>query len=171
MARHRGTVLVDTNVIIESWRTASWKALAGGYAVETVEMCEIETLTGMQRRRPEERINPKELRGSLKAVHAVSDAERARLMVADELVRFLDPGELMLWAHALTRTDAWILCGPDKASLRVGMRLGFRDRLIALEQLLEDAGFRPRIPLRENYTRKWQEQALAQLTQLEAKKP
>ena len=47
----------------------------------------------------------------------------------------LDPGERALWAHALTRNDDWILCGPDKASLRFGVRLGFRERLVALEAL------------------------------------
>lgn len=31
MARHQGTVLVDTNIILETYRTGSWRALAGGY--------------------------------------------------------------------------------------------------------------------------------------------
>ena len=55
----------------------------------------------------------------------------------------LDLGERCLWAHALTRADAWVLCGPDKASLRFGVRLGFRERLVALEGLLEAIGYRP----------------------------
>ena len=46
MARHRGTVLVDTNVILEAHQTGSWQALAGGYTVETVEDCVTETQTG-----------------------------------------------------------------------------------------------------------------------------
>jgi hypothetical protein len=33
MARHRGVVLVDTNVILECWRVNAWRALAGGYAL------------------------------------------------------------------------------------------------------------------------------------------
>ena len=37
MARHQGAVLVDTNIILETHRTGSWRALAGGYRVETVE--------------------------------------------------------------------------------------------------------------------------------------
>ena len=37
MARHAGPVLVDTNIILESYRVGSWRALAGGYNVETVE--------------------------------------------------------------------------------------------------------------------------------------
>ncbi len=45
----RGTpVLVDTNVIIESHRVGVWKALAGGYRVETVEDRVTETQTGFQ---------------------------------------------------------------------------------------------------------------------------
>jgi hypothetical protein len=54
MARHRGPVLVDTNVILECWRVGAWKALSSGYAVETVEDCVIETQTGYQRRRAEQ---------------------------------------------------------------------------------------------------------------------
>lgn len=171
MARHRGPVLVDTNAIIECWRVAAWKALTGGYAVETVEMCEIETQTGLQRRRAEQQIDRATLRATLKAVHPVSDAQKAGALLRDEQVRFLDAGELMLWAHALTRTDTWVLCGPDKASLRVGIRLGLRERLVALEALLADAGHRPRIPLRQAYTQKWLEQTLTELALLERKSP
>jgi hypothetical protein len=57
MARHRGPVLVDTNVILECWRINAWRALAGGYREETVEDCVIETQTGYQRRRPEQQID------------------------------------------------------------------------------------------------------------------
>ena len=56
MVRHRGTVLVDTNVILEAHRTGSWRALTGGYAVETVEDCVTETWTGFQRRRAEHQL-------------------------------------------------------------------------------------------------------------------
>lgn len=171
MAKHRGAVLVDTNVIIECWRVSAWKALTGGYAVESVQMCEIETQTGLQRRRNEEKIDLATLRATLKAVHPVSEIEKARTLLKDDQMRFLDAGELMLWAHALTRPDAWVLCGPDKASLRVGIRLGFKDRLVALEGLLSDAGHRPKVALRLPYTSKWHKDTLTQLTMLENKKP
>ena len=42
----------------------------------------------------------------------------------------LDGGEKALWAHVLARPNAWLLCGPDKASLRIGVRLNLRDRLV-----------------------------------------
>ena len=169
MARHHGPVLVDTNVIIECWRVSAWKALCGGYAVETVGDCFVETQTGFQRRQPEERIDSDELARTLKAVHAVQDAERAEAMTRDQTIARLDAGERALWAHAISREDAWVLCGPDKASLRIGIRLGLRDRLVSLERLLGDVGFRPRLDLRTPYTQKWLDQALAQLAQLEGK--
>ena len=40
-----------------------------------------------------------------------------------------------------------ILCRPDRASFRCGVRLCFRERLVSLERLLDDVGHRPRIPL------------------------
>lgn len=162
MPRHKGPVLVDTNVILESFRVGSWRALTGGYQVETVEDCVTETQTGFQRRRPEELIDPAELAGGLSAVHPVTDAQRAVVAIRAPDIA-LDVGERSLWAHALTRDDAWVLCGPDKASMRFGVRLGLRDRLIALESLFADAGHRPREALKQAYTAKWLENALGQL--------
>jgi hypothetical protein len=168
MPRHTGPVLVDTNVILECWRVGAWRALVGGYGVETVEDCVTETQTGFQRRRPERRVDGAELQRSLVGVHAVSQAELAAAIIRDETLAFLDPGERSLWAHALTRHDAWLLCGPDKASLRLGIRLGFGDRLVALERLLDDVGHRPREALRQNYTNRWHQTAVVELALLES---
>ncbi len=162
MARHRGTALVDTNVILEAHRTGSWRALAGGYAVETVEDCVTETQTGFQRRRPENRIDQAELRDRLAAVHEVGEVERAELAIRVSDIA-LDRGEASLWAHALGRGDDWILCGPDRASLRCGVRLGCRERLVSLERLLDEAGHRPGTALREAYTSRWHERTLGEL--------
>jgi hypothetical protein len=167
MARHAGPVLVDTNVILECWRVGAWNPLTGGYRVETVEDCVIETQTGYQRRRAEQQIEEKALRESLAAVHKVGDKERAAAAVRDSLFSSLDLGERSLWAHALTRNDAWVLCGPDIASLRIGVRLGLRDRLVALETLLSDAGFRPKDTLRANYAAKWLADTLSRIVVLE----
>ena len=82
MARHLGPVLVDdTNVILESHRTGAWRALAGAYRVETSEDCVMETQTGFQRRRPEQRIDAEELRKSVAAVHSVAPRDRADLAI------------------------------------------------------------------------------------------
>jgi hypothetical protein len=162
MARHRGPVLVDTNAILESFRVGSWRALSGGYAVETVEDCITETQTGFQRRSPEMQIDAAELRATLQAIYPVIDAQRAVVAVRAPDIA-LDVGERSLWAHALTRSDAWVLCGPDKASMRFGVRLGLKDRLIALETLLSDAGHRPKEALKPAYTAKWLDKLLGEL--------
>lgn len=162
MGRHRGPILVDTNAIFECFRIGGWRALSNGYPLETVEDCVTETQTGYQRRRPEQQIDAKELRAALKAIHQVSDGELAAVAIAAPDIA-LDVGERSLWAHALTRDDGWILCGPDKASLRFGIRLGHRDRLAALERLLDEAGYNPKIPLRTNYTSAWLDRTLGEL--------
>ena len=170
MARHQGTVLVDTNVILEAHRTRSWRALTGGYWVETVEDCIAETQTGFQRRRPELQIDAAELRGSLKTVHPVGDRERADLAVRLSGIE-LDRGEASLWSHALTRTDAWVLCGPDRASLRCGVRLGYREQLVSLEGLLDDVGHRPGTALKKWYTKRWHLKAIGELVLIEGHSP
>ena len=167
MVWHRGSVLVDTNVIIEAHRTGSWRALTGGYRVESVEECVTETQTGHQRRRREQQIDGAELRERLGAVATVDDLARAALAVRiGELA--LDEGEACLWAHALGRGDDWILCGPDRASLRCGVRLGFRRRLVSLEVLLKDVGHRPGVALRPAYSREWHERVMGELVLAES---
>ena len=170
MARYQNAVLVDTNVILETHRTRSWRALVGGYRVETVEDCVVETQTGFQRRRSELRIDADELRDSLKAVHPVGNRERAELAVRIPDIA-LDRGEASLWAHALIRNDAWVLCGPDRASLRCGVRLGFRQRLVSLEGLFDDVGFRSRTILRPAYTKHWHARVLGEFLLMEEDKP
>jgi hypothetical protein len=135
--------------------------------VETVEDCVTETQTGFQRRRAEQQVNATVLRASLGApAHAVTDAELA--VVAVQLSDItLDVGERSLWAHALSRNDAWVLCGPDKASMRFGVRLGFRERLAALESLLDDAGYRAKGALKTAYTRNWLDGTLGELVVIE----
>ena len=104
VARHTGAVLVDTNIILESYRVGSWRALAGGYGVHTVEECVDETQAGSQRREPERRIDEVELRGSLAVGHSVGPKERAELAIRTQDIA-LDPGEASLWAHARSRDD------------------------------------------------------------------
>ena len=167
MARHSNPVLVDTNVILEAHRVGAWRALAGGYRLETVEDCVTETQTGFQKRSPEQQIDEGKLRTSLNAVHVVGNRERAELAVRVHDIA-LDIGEASLWAHALNRDDAWVLCGPDKASLRFGVRVGLRDRLVSLEKLLDHVGYRPKPSLRTAYTRQWHERTLLEFVLAES---
>jgi hypothetical protein len=166
MGRHAGVVLVDTNTILDAHRMGAWPALAKGYGLETVQECVTETNTGFQRRKPEETIDPVQLEKDFKAVHTVTELDKARVQILAEGI-YLDHGELCLWAHALTRNDGWVLCGPDKASLRFGVRMKCRDRMISLERLLTDAGYQPK-GLRENQTAKWLDRVLGEFAVEEA---
>ena len=129
--------------------------------METVEACVAETQTGFQRRRPEDAVNVGELRDSLAAVHSVSVLEQAELALRKGSVA-LDEGEEALWAHALGRNDVWMLCGPDKASLRCGVQLGYRERLVSLEELLRRVGHRSS-GLRPAYTQKWHDRTVGEI--------
>ena len=160
MARRRGTVLVDTNV--KAHRTSSWQALTGGYAVATVTDCVREIQTSLQRRRPERQINETRLGDRLASVHEVGDLERAVFVIRAGAIS-LDRGETLLWAHALGRDDDWVLCGPDKASLRCGVILGLRKRLVSMEGLLDEVSHRPGTGLREPYTKQWHDRTLGRL--------
>lgn len=148
MTRPQRPVLVDTNAIIEAHRVKGWLALVRSYHVETVEDCVTETQTGFQNRPPEQRIDAQALRAALTAVHSVGDNERATLALKTQGI-YLDLGEKSLWAHALGRDEPWVLCGPDTASIRAGVRLRLHDRLIALESLFGGIGHKPKVPLRE----------------------
>jgi hypothetical protein len=149
-------------VILECWRIGAWRALTSGYRVETVEDCVTETQTGFQKRRAEQQIDLGQLRATLAAVHAVTEAQRAVIAIeASDIV--LDVGERTLWAHLLSRKDDWIMCGPDKASLRLGVRRGFRERLVALEVLFDDIGYRPKAALGAAHSKKWLAATLSQL--------
>lgn len=162
MAQPEEPILVDTNAIIEAHRVRGWRALARNYHIETVEDCVTETQTGFQNRPPDRQIDAQVLRASLGEIHSVGDIERASLALRIQGIS-LDLGEESLWAHALDRNDLWLLCGPDKASLRAGVRLGFRDRIVSLESLFNDIGHKPRVSLKDAYTEKWLRKTLNQL--------
>src|SRR4051812_29669100 len=51
--------------------------LRGRHRLETVEECVVETQTGAQHRRPEQRIDEATLRADFRAVYVVSGTERA----------------------------------------------------------------------------------------------
>lgn len=153
---------MDTNVIFECHRTNAWRALTSGYRLETTEDCVAETQAGKQHQERRTEVDETRLRESLNTVHGVSDRQRAELLLRQPPA--LDRGEESLWAHALDRDDdTWLLAGPDKASLRCGVLLGYRDRLVSLERLLEDVGHRVRGRLREAYTETWHRRAVNEL--------
>lgn len=150
----RGQVLlVDTNIIIEAFRTRCWKALTTHFHVETVEKCCEEALTGDPLRPGYVSIDPAALRGGLKARHQVSELERATLVLTLPAAGAFDAGERDLLAHALGRSDAWIVSCADRAPVRGALELGWEERIVALEVLARAAGARPE--LKRHFTEQW----------------
>lgn len=109
--------------------------------METVEKCREEARTGRAYRRGYVNVQEKHLRDRLIA-HDVSEDELAQLTLHDAKSSLLDPGERHLWAHALCRTDVWLASTADAAAVHSAVRLGWEDRLVSLEQLVEACGAR-----------------------------
>lgn len=159
MPVHGGVVLVDTNAIIEAHRVECWPALASRYNLQTVEKVVEEFNTPpahMQNLATPEGFAT--FRASFTHVHPVSRQELAHLVTLDGPM--LDAGEQHLWAHALGRTDAWILCGPDKASIKFGYDNGRKGNLTCLERLLSDIGHPSCARLRAHHGQTWLEDRL-----------
>ena len=154
-------VLVDANVIIECHDRSCWSAITVGFRVQTVEKCVEETQNGHFSRDPQKRIDESALRTSLNAVHKVTNAQRAAVALLDN--SSLDDGERDLWAHALSRDDVWILCGPDRASMRFGYNQGKRNNLVSLGELLSKLGHTPSGSLRAHFERRWLDDVINKL--------
>ncbi len=137
MARHSGSVLVHTNVILECHRTAFWRALTGGYSAKTVQDCVTERQAGFRRWRAEQGICPLELHASLAVVHIARDKQRSGIPVEAPHVTLIR-GETSLWAGALHRIDCWLLCEREIAGSRVALRPSTSKRLVSLKLLLND---------------------------------
>lgn len=157
----RQRVYVDTNTIITAWQHNLWKGLVARHDMETVLSCLVETATGLQNRDPETWIDQQALRDSLaRPPHEVSEEQVAAVI----LMKFgtnLDDGERDLWAHAITDPDAWMLSGPDSASMRFGVENGYRGRLISLEDLVQDKKAYARLGVKSHYGRKHLERVCA----------
>ncbi|MBY4833781.1 hypothetical protein [Burkholderia dolosa] len=137
-------VFADTNVILEAFRTGCWTAICQHYAIETVEKCIEEALTGDPddpRRVPVDR---ETLTGGLAARHAVGKRELASLVLAHPECQGLDAGELHLlaWLHAqgLLPNVLVLVSTADKAAIVATGRLGGLDSLVSLEQLAQHSG-------------------------------
>lgn len=153
-ALSRTVVLVDTNAIIEAVRTSTWNALTGGLLFQTVEECAEEAGRGDSNKPSYVAVSNKDLI-RLHKVHRVSDANRAHYLLRDPDAMGMDPGERDLFAHACSREasgdSVWVVCSPDKASIRAAVRIGWADRLVSLERLSDEVGARPKLPFKAHF--------------------
>jgi hypothetical protein len=155
----RDTVaLVDTNVMIEAVRVRCWNALSGALRLETVAECRDEAGRGDRSRPGYVPVSEADL-ARLSKVHPVTDLERAVFGLAYGGSQNMDGGERDLFAHAYARSSAgdptWVICSPDRASIRAAVALGWRDQTRSLGELAAAVGARPNPPLADHFGERW----------------
>jgi len=142
MAKER--VFVDTNVIIESFRIGCWTAVCEHYAVETVEKCVEEAMTGDETDPRYVPVDAHILDAGLAARHAVRKLDIATLMLDFRQAEGLDDGERHLLAHLYAQggPDAAriMLSTADKAAVVLAGQLEWLDFLVCLESLANQSG-------------------------------
>ena len=146
-------VLVDTNVVIEAFRARCWRAVSSHFAVEIVEKCCEEALTGDPLRPGYIVVDAAQLRMGLQKRHAVSAVQRAQVKARLTYPDALDAGETDLLAHTLGRSDAWIASCADRAAVNAALELGWEEHFISLEAMARAAGATP--TLKHHFTDRW----------------
>jgi hypothetical protein len=145
-------VLLDTNVIIEAFRTRCWRAIVNTFKIETVEKCCEEAATGDKRQPGYVEVDVDCLRKSV-VVHAVDLRELAEIETRLAEPDRIDAGEKHLLAHALGKAGTWFVSASDKAAVYAGSELGLLERFVSVEALVRAAGVSPQ--LRRQFTEKW----------------
>jgi len=149
----RQIVLVDSTLIIEAHKIHCWNALAKGYQIETVDACLEECATGDPLRKDWVPIDFSTIRDDI-GIHAVAAEGMAAAALASANFHLLHPGEKELMAHCFSRMEEdWLVSSQDRACLRVGYELGFSDRFVSLEELLQSLGMK--IKVRYQFTKAW----------------
>lgn len=142
MAKTR--VFIDTNIIIEAFRTGCWTAICNKFAVETVDKCVEEALTGNPDDPGRVHIDKDALLEGLAGRHQIGKLELANLVLSHPSCHGLDDGELHLiaWLHAQgLLPDALILVSTaDKAAIVATGNIGWLDSLTSLEHLANESG-------------------------------
>lgn len=137
-------VFVDTNVIIESFRIGCWGAICNHLAVETVEKCVEEALTGDATEPGRVNVPHDILIKGLSARHNVTKKELAHFALDHPNCPALDDGELHLlaWldARGLMSQAMIMLSTADTAAVVATGRLHGLDMLVSLEQMAHKSG-------------------------------
>jgi hypothetical protein len=137
-------VFADTNVILEAFRTGCWKPISNHFAIETVEKCVEETLTGNPDDCRHVAVPPIDLRTGLSCRHQVGRKELAALVLTCPACSVLDDGEKHLFAWLLSKNailpSSILVTTADKAALVASNRLDWLDSMTSLEAVARKAG-------------------------------
>lgn len=142
--RKRIRILLDTNVLIEAFRTGVWPAIRETFSLETVEKCIEEALTGDPSIPGYVRIDHRKLKNDLHCVHKVDKLMLSNLIIHHPHCAGLDDGELHLFAWLYSKapdsSDRPLICTADKAAVYAANRLSWLDDLISLQEIGSMAG-------------------------------
>ena len=108
MVRHRGPVLVDTMIMITAHGVGAWRALAGGYQIETVEECLTEIQTGPLNRQQAQQIM--RLHSASSACHSRYAAMTGSRSIGVAKAAAGRSGSVAAPARILRRVVVFILC-------------------------------------------------------------
>jgi hypothetical protein len=140
----KSRVFVDTNVILEAFRTGCWATICEHFAVETVEKCIEESLTGDPCEPGRVDVPAERLISGLAARHPVGKKELATFALKHPECQTLDDGELHLLAwlseSGLLPTFMVLLSTADKAAIVATGRIDGLDALVSLEHLAQNSG-------------------------------
>lgn len=141
---HKARVFADTNVILEAFRTECWTAITTHFAIETVQKCVEEALTGNPGNPRHVAVPPADLNTGLACQYLVGRKEIAALVLGYPACSTLDDGErhLFAWlfANKLLPSPIIVVTTADKAALVASYRLGWLDCTASLEDLARKAG-------------------------------
>jgi hypothetical protein len=154
MLKRGDIVFIDTNSIAAAHAARAWGAVRGGFKLRTAVICLEEATRPDRHGRILVNKTVPELAAELDA-RQVDDAMRFHLVekLGDTIV--LDAGERDLIALALAHgREVWCFCGPDKAALRALHYIGWSDRMVSLEEMMQLVGLSPK-GLEPVQTKRW----------------
>lgn len=161
-------VFVDTNIIIEAYRTGCWEAICKSRSLEvaTVEACVEEALARGEQAPKSEQIPPRFLRSKYVARHEVTSALQAtwKLRLAGLEPEYQHDGDLgdgerdlLAWLILCEQpSEEVLLATADGLALAFAHQFGLLEHTISLQGMIKKFKIRnPRRQLRRHYTNNW----------------
>lgn len=146
---------VDSMIIIECVRTNCWNALTGQYQVETVEKCRDEVLAGDLYSPGYVEVNIDHLNEDKININCVTNQQRVKFNLEVKNSEGIDDGEKDLFSYLYQKAGSWITSCSDIAAINIALSVGWKDKLIALDTLIQKTGENPNPKLKDHYYDKW----------------
>ena len=146
-------IYLDTNVFIEAERSECLNSITGYYDhLCTVDQVIEELNTGLHGSSDNIKVNTDSLEVEVNHVTPLDQAT-LKLQLAGEIE--LDAGGFDLLAKIINLgNNSFFVCSPDTACVRAAHFLGFGEKVISLEELVDLSG-KQNIRLQDHFGKKW----------------